>query len=153
MNLVIKKTAVLAGVFLIASCSINQSIEPSQITKENELCIIENSAVRVGFLKEYKLALSKKGIPYHVVNESSVPKSCEWTSTYIARWTWDLALYMSYAEIKVFHNGSLDGEALYDSTRGGANMNKFIDAETKIQELVDELMKLETAALFYRVFG
>lgn len=149
----IKELVVLVGVLLMTSCSINQNIEPSQITQENELCIIENRAVREGFLKEYKLALSKKGIPYRVVNESSVPESCQWTSTYIARWTWDLALYMSYTEIKVFHNGSLDGKALYDSTRGGANMSKFIDAETKIQELVDELMQLETAALFYRAFG
>ena len=72
-------------------------------------------------------------------------KNCEWTLTYTARWTWDLALYMSYAEIKVFKNGKLDGEAMYDSTRGGANMSKFIDSEPKIRELVEELMQRESA--------
>lgn len=88
-----------------------------------------------------------------MVTESSVPESCEWTSTYVARWSWDLALYMSYAEIKVFHKGSLDGEAKYDSTKGSANMGKFIDAEPKIRELVNQLMQVESASLFSRKYG
>lgn len=88
-----------------------------------------------------------------MVNETSVPESCEWTSTYVARWTWDLSLYMSYAEIKVFHKGSLDGEAKYDSTRGGANMNKFIDSEPKIRELVNQLMQFKSVSRFFKRFG
>jgi hypothetical protein len=60
---------------------------------------------------------------------------------------------MSYAEIKIFHNRSLDGEAKYDSTRGGANMSKFIDAESKIRELLEELMQIKSSSLFFRTFG
>ncbi len=52
---------------------------------------------------------------------------------------------MSYAEINVFHNGVLDGKAVYDSRSGGGNMSKFIDAEEKIQELVEELMQMRTS--------
>lgn len=138
---------------LISACSITQNIEPAEITKGSELCIIENPDVREGFLKEFKSVLSSKGIAHRVVSESSVPASCEWTSTYVAQWMWDLSLYMSYAEIKVFHNGNLEGEAKYDSTKGGANMSKFIDAEPKIRELVNGLMQFKSASLFSRFFG
>lgn len=148
-----KKLLISCSAMLISACSITQKVEPAEITTGSELCIIENPDVRKGFLEEYKAALSSKGVSYQVVSENSVPASCEWTSTYIARWTWDLSLYMSYAEIKIFHNGSLDGEAKYDSTRGGANMSKFIDAEPKIRELVNELMQFKSASLFGKVFG
>lgn len=147
------KLLILLSTVVISACSITQNIQSVEITKGSELCIVENLSVRKGFLEEFKSVLSSKGIAYQVVSESSVPTSCEWTSTYIANWTWDLALYMSYAEIKVFHNGNLEGVAKYDSTRGGANLSKFIDAETKIQELVNELMKFKSASLFGRVFG
>ena len=149
----LKKVSAITSIIFLSACSITQNIEPAQISKGSELCIIENTDVREGFLKEYQSVLSSKGIPNRLVSENSVPESCEWTSTYIARWTWDLSLYMSYAEIKVFHNGSLDGEAKYDSTKGGANMSKFIDAEPKIRELVNELMQIKSASLFFRRFG
>lgn len=149
----LNKISMLVAVMLISACSITQNIEPAEITKGSELCIIENPAVRPGFLKEYRSVLTNKAIPHKVISETNVPDSCEWTSTYIARWTWDLSLYMSYAEIKVFHNGSLDGVAKYDSTSGGANMNKFIDAEPKIRELVNQLMQFKSASLFFRQFG
>lgn len=46
---------------------------------------------------------------------------------------------MAYAEIKVYQGGKTIGEAKYDSQRGGANMGKFIDADKKINELVNQL--------------
>jgi hypothetical protein len=63
------------------------------------------------------------------------------TSTYTANWRWDLALYMAFAEIIVYAEGTKVGSAVYDSLHGGANMNKFINAEAKIRELVDELFR------------
>ncbi|MFC3284478.1 Sbal_3080 family lipoprotein [Litchfieldella rifensis] len=148
------KAAMLLVVSLVMSgCTIHQTVEPAQIDSGHRLCIVENPAVREGFLPEFISVLERKNIAYEVVGDSAVPTSCEWVARYTANWSWDLALYMSYAEIKVYRNGSLDGEAIYDSTRGGANMNKFIDAETKIQELVDQLLHVKMASLFSRSFG
>ena len=148
-----KIVGIVVGCLFVSACSIQQSIESAEIPRESVLCIIENPDVRPGFLQEFKSVLASKSIAYKMVSESSIPESCDWTSTYVARWTWDLALYMSYAEIKIFHNGSLDGEAIYDSTRGGANMGKFIDAEVKIRELLNELMQHKSALLFSRRYG
>jgi hypothetical protein len=125
---------------LTASCAINQSVEPSAVAEDAVICIIEDADVREGFLEELTKVLDEKNVNHRVVDKQAA-LDCEWTMTYLGRWTWDLSLYMSYAEIKVFHNGQLDGQAVYDSTKGGFNLNKFIDAEPKIRELVDELMQ------------
>jgi len=46
---------------------------------------------------------------------------------------------MKYAEIKVYRNAALAGEAIYDATWGGGRLDKFINAEKKIRELVEAL--------------
>ena len=143
-----KNIVVMALAVLVTGCSIKQQIEPAQVNKQSVLCIVENTDVRPGFVKEYQAALSDKGVAWQMVDERSIPSSCQWTSTYEARWSWDMAIYMSYANIKVFNQGQLDGEAIYDSSRGGANMGKFIDAEEKVRELVNELIQLKVSQLF-----
>jgi hypothetical protein len=70
---------------------------------------------------------------------SSPLTECPITSTYTANWRWDLALYMAFADIKVYNNGQQAGQATYDSLHGGANMGKFIKGEAKITELINEL--------------
>lgn len=131
---------VLLATTFMASCAINQNVEPADISNDAVVCIVENPDVREGFLAELKKTLDEKKVNYRVVDKQQ-SLDCEWTATYLARWNWDLALYMSYAEIKVYRNGQLDGEAIYDASGGGANLGKFIDAETKIRELVDSLIK------------
>ncbi|WP_439133820.1 Sbal_3080 family lipoprotein [Pseudomaricurvus sp.] len=148
-----KTLALIVAVSLLSACTITQNVEPAQLANQHQLCIIENPKVREGFLAEYRAALTDKGIAHQVVSANSVPDSCEWTSTYTASWSWDMALYMSYADIKVYHRGVLDGEAVYDSRRGGGNMGKFIDAEEKVRELVNELIQIEMAGLWFLKVG
>lgn len=138
MNKFIVVTAVL---LLASACTIKQHVDPVQVSNNAEICIKKNPDVRPGFLAEMEKVLEEKQIKYRVINELDASLQCEWTATYTANWHWDLALYMVYAEIKVFHQGKLDGEAIYDARSGGANMNKFIDAEPKIRELIEQLIK------------
>lgn len=150
----LKKT--FTSIFLatvVSGCSIQQSVDTADIDRGETLCVIENTDVRAGFLSSMKSALTAKGVRYQVVSPNAVPADCLWTASYNARWSWDLALYMSFAEIQIYRDGMLQGKALYDSTLGGANMGKFIDADTKIKELVGSLLNVRTAALFNRYFG
>lgn len=65
---------------------------------------------------------------------------CKVSSTYMARWSWDLAIYMSYAKINVYEDSKLVGSAMYDSTGGGGRVfDKFGNASTMIKSLVHEL--------------
>lgn len=143
-----KKILVAVAILtMTTACSIKQRVDPVQVSNTDEVCIQKNPDVREGFLAEVEKVLTKKQVKYRVINTLDASQQCEWTATYTANWAWDLALYMVYAEIKVFHQGRLDGEAIYDARMGGANMNKFIDAEPKIRELIEQLIKQKQASV------
>lgn len=134
-----KTLLAVSAVTLLSACTIVQTVEPTDLPPGDELCIIENTDVREGFLKEVKAVLGEMDIRYRVTDAAAAQEQCEWTMTYTGNWSWDLALYMSYAQIRVYRNGLLDGEAIYDASGGSGSLGKFIDAETKIRELMDEL--------------
>ncbi len=129
----------LAASFL-TGCAITQTVKPIERFEGNQVCIVLNPAVsQKGFLEAYIRVLTEKGYAVKQLQAGSPITECPVTSSYTANWRWDLGLYMAYANIKVFKNGLLSGEAIYDSTKGGANMGKFIRGEAKITELVDQL--------------
>ncbi|HEX7890517.1 MAG TPA: Sbal_3080 family lipoprotein [Ramlibacter sp.] len=131
--------AVVCAAWVLGGCAIHQTVKPVARLEGRQVCIIENPAVRAGFIDAYKRSLAVKGYTVRQLPPSAAITECPTTSTYSANWRWDMAMYMSHAEIKVFSNGQPVGQALYDSTRGGANMNKFIEADRKIDELVNQL--------------
>jgi hypothetical protein len=125
---------------LLAGCAITQSIKPVARFQGNQVCIVENPAVsQAGFLVAYKRALTDKGYQVRQLSSDAAITACPITSTYTANWRWDLAMYMAFADIKVYTGGVQSGHATYDAKSGGANMNKFIKGEAKILELVDQL--------------
>ena len=124
----------------LSSCTIVQNVTPYRSSDIQEICIIEDPAVRAGFLRAYKRALREKGYKIRILEEHANLDDCELTSTYMGRWKWAYALYMALAEIKVFRNGKQVGEAIYDSRSGdGLVFKKFIKGEEKIYELVNLL--------------
>jgi hypothetical protein len=131
----------LALIGCVAACTIQQQVTPvdSQALADSEVCIIEDPAVRPGFLVEMLKALRDLGYATRKLPADAGLTDCPTVVTYTARWSWDLTIYMSYSEIVVYSDGSLAGKALYDATGGGGRMDKFIDAEPKIRELVREL--------------
>lgn len=127
---------------LLSGCAIKQEIKAADALStlpNKEVCVVKNASVREGFLETYRSALTDKKYMVRVLPESATVKDCPVASTYTAKWRWDLALYMAYAEINVFKGGEKVGGAVYDSMRGGANMGKFIDAEAKIKELTHQV--------------
>jgi hypothetical protein len=124
---------------LLQGCAITQTVKPFKDSGIEEVCIIENPSVRYGFLAAYKHALEENGYKTKILRPMAAVDECAVTTTYTANWLWDLALYMAYAEIRVYHRGQLSGEALYDSKRGGGNPGKFINAESKVRELAQAL--------------
>ena len=128
----------LSGV--INGCSIRQTVKPVELSGQPmEICIIKTEKVRPAFLDAYSDALKAKSVQVRTIGESANLNDCTITSTYTAHWGWDLAMYMKYAEIKVYRGVALVGLAVYDATWGGGRPDKFINAENKIHELVDQL--------------
>jgi len=125
---------------LLAGCSISQTVKPVEQLASRQVCIVENPAVtQQGFLATYRRVLIEKGYTVQLLPPSASITACPITSTYTANWRWDLALYLAYADIKVFNNGQQAGQATYDSMSGAANMGKFIRGDAKIGELVNAL--------------
>jgi hypothetical protein len=134
-----KIAALVATVLAISGCAITQEVRPVQVMDASEICIVRNEKVRESFLEAYQRALERKGFEVRVIEPGSRDPTCPLTTTYTANWRWDLALYMAYARLRIFRGSEEIGTAEYDSMRGGANMGKFINAESKLNELVDEL--------------
>lgn len=125
----------------VSACSIQQQVTPvdRQLLAEPEVCIIEDPAVRPGFLVEVHKVLRDLGYSTQMLSPEARLTDCPTVLTYTARWSWDMTIYMSYSKIVVYSNGAKAGEALYDATGGGGRLDKFIDAEPKTRELVEEL--------------
>jgi hypothetical protein len=138
-------TASLA-LFALSGCAIHQTVKPVERLDSKTVCLIQNGNVRATFLDAYENALSNRGYEVKRLATDASLLSCPVMSTYTATWRWDLAMYMSYAEIVVYNNGKPAGKATYDATRGGGNMGKFIGAEKKITELVDQLFPLQAGS-------
>jgi len=132
--------------FGLSACApkpiISQTVEIAQLGEDlgQEIIIIpEAQGVRDNFKKAYSAALEGKG--FSVVEKPFGTPLADYplSSTYIARWSWDLATYMSYAEIHILAYGKEIGHALYDSRLGRGSTKKFINAEEKINELIEQL--------------
>ncbi|MBR9834853.1 MAG: hypothetical protein GYB42_06620 [Alphaproteobacteria bacterium] len=108
------------------------------LTSGEEICVVHDETVRDTVEPVIVSALRDQGYGVRVVTDFNDP-TCTNKLTYWAKWSWDVTIYMSVAELKYFQLGAKTGEATYDSRSGGANMGKFIDAETKLREMIDEL--------------
>lgn len=135
-NKVSTLAAMVAITLVTTGCSIKQEIKAVEPPVKSEVCIIQNTAVRDSFLPAYRASLNQLGCPSRILPAGASIVDCPVTSTYTARWSWDVAMYMSRAEIMVYQGGKPSGHAFYDSTRAGGRMDKFINAEQKVAELV-----------------
>lgn len=133
------RVSLLGAAGLLAACAIKQDVRPVGALDTRQVCVVTNAEVRKGFEESLHKGLRVQGYETRVLPVGASVTSCPVTVTYTANWRWDLATYMAYAEIRVFKTGNESGRAIYDSTRGGGNMGKFIDADKKIGELVREL--------------
>jgi hypothetical protein len=119
------------------SCAITQEVQPVAAPAAARVCIRDNPGVRPIFLDTYQQTLESLGYEVRVVSKSH-PADCPITSTYDARWSWDVEMYMEYAEIEVFDGDETIGKAVYDAHQS-VSEERFVAPEQKIRELVTQL--------------
>jgi hypothetical protein len=131
----------LISVFAISGCSIKQTVTPATLSAElaPEICTIPAIGLRTGFDTTYQQLLRDKGFRTRQMAPGSSPNRCPLSTTYTGRWGWDLALYMKYADIRVYEKGRQVGRAEYDARWGAGRPDKFISAENKITQLTNQL--------------
>ncbi|KPW40614.1 Lipoprotein [Pseudomonas coronafaciens pv. atropurpurea] len=141
---------ILTSAFLASGCSIKQTITPVELSSNlaPDICMIPAEGLREGFNTTYVRLLTEKGFNTRQLPPGSSPSSCPLTTTYIGTWSWDMAIYMSYADIRVYQFGQQVGQAEYDSRWGGGRViDKFIIAEKKITEMTNQLFPKGAAGL------
>ena len=136
------KTAILGGVvlsLLLGGCAITTTVKPLANTKVSQLCIKKNPRVLMdGFLPELESQISNYGITTRTFVES-LPIECVHNLEYTANWRWDMAMYLSYAELKVYEKETLVGEAVYDARSGSGRLDKFGPTAEKLKTLTEPL--------------
>ncbi|MFP5423403.1 MAG: Sbal_3080 family lipoprotein [Gammaproteobacteria bacterium] len=139
----------LTTLMLLSGCSIKQQVDAATLTASlaPDICLIPGKGVRDGFTTAYGDALRDKGFSVRTLHMGASPSRCPLSTTYTGNWRWDFALYMSYADIRVFERGRQVGKAVYDARSGGGRPDKFISAESKIIELTDQLFPTGTSGL------
>ncbi len=146
---ILKPLAALAMLVTLSGCSIKQTVTPASFVQpaQAEICMVPEQGLRKGFHQTYRDQLLKKGFAVRELPAGSSATDCALVTRYTGTWAWDLALYMNYADIKVFQASRQIGHANYDARWGGGRLDKFIDAETKIIEMTNQLFPLGAAAL------
>jgi hypothetical protein len=128
----------------LPACTIKQVATPVAkdvlATKPLAIVLVQNTAVRMsGFHGELERALTRRGFAVETKPMGADLSQFPLAMTYTANWSWDMDLYMSYAQLDVFRKGVKAGDAVYDSRGGSFHAAKFIDADRKVDELVGEV--------------
>ncbi len=134
------RTFWVAGIALVATgCSITQSIEPLDAVDVSLVCVLDNPEIHMaGFQPEMRELIEQRGIRTDVYSGSR-PARCSHYLEHTANWKWDLAMYLSYADLRVYDAQGLAGQATYDARSGSGRMDKFGPTREKLAPLVDEL--------------
>jgi hypothetical protein len=76
------------------------------------------------------------------VYSGNLPTDCEYNLSYMCNQTWDMAMYMHHAELRLFQKNFQIGYAEYHLAGGGGlSLMKWQSAKTKMDPVIDELLQ------------
>ncbi|TKB06675.1 Sbal_3080 family lipoprotein [Desulforhopalus sp. IMCC35007] len=76
------------------------------------------------------------------VYSDNLPSQCEYNLTYMCNQTWDMAMYMYHAELRLYHMQTQIGYAEYHlNGKGGFSLMKWQNTKTKMDPIIDEMLK------------
>ena len=113
------------------------------ITNAKTVYIVEHPATRSNFLDVMKDWLFERGYKVEILAPYSQTSEYDWALTYSGKWSWDLVIYLSDAEIRAYHNGILAGKVEFDVAGKSWNINpvKYGSAEKRIKEMLNRLFE------------
>ena len=140
---------ILALVVMHAGCT-SISVKPLDVALDvRSVCIKENPKVIVrDFIDVLCDGFDRHGIKSRLFSDNP-PVGCEYIVTYNALQTWDLSPYLSEAVIRIERNGEQIARADYHLVgKGGLSLTKWQGTKTKIDPVIDELLRLYRGANF-----
>ncbi len=133
---------IVAGALLcLSACTaVNvRSVGPQAL---GTVCIVTNPKVLVDdFVDVIRDGFDRNGIPTSVVATQSAP-GCHTTLTYTALRSWDMATYLSHAELRLWQGGRQIASAEYHLRgKGGFALTKWQGTKTKMDPVIDQLLQ------------
>jgi len=139
-----KISAFILVAFTMAFCGCtNVSVRPLLVEDRIQKVVIqENSTAEDSkFLAILVAGFKRHGIATEVVSDATNVKDA-YVVTYVAYSTWDFGRYLSDAAIIITKDGRKVAQALYHLKGGGGFAPaKWDNAQSKIDPLIDELLK------------
>lgn len=150
-----KQTVIgVLAIFVLGGCAAKQEVSNLSAPAHN-VCIVKHDAVKEGVLSALQEEFEANGMSplvvdgtyeikqnmWHPTWSPEQVRSCDALCFYVANWHWDLATYMSFANIWMTDTAGSKkiAQATYDATRV-PGPNKFINAEAKIKELTAQML-------------
>ncbi|MEQ3697733.1 MAG: Sbal_3080 family lipoprotein [Pseudomonadales bacterium] len=144
--------AVIVAVLFLSGCAATQTVSEFDQTLPKTVCIAEHEAVRDGVLDALEEGFRMNGTDTKVIRAIYEEKHATWIPSiypdetegcdaivfYVANWTWDVALYMYFANVWIT-DVSMTEKIAQATYQAGTGPDKWINARSKILELVDEM--------------
>jgi hypothetical protein len=130
----------LAAMALTACTSITVKPVDADLNVQH-VCIQENPAVIIDdFVEHLQDDFARYDITTEIIGNQR-PQHCEYVLSYTARRSWDITPYMSTADLTLTRNGHRIASAnYYLKGKGGFSLSKFASTESKLDNVVDQLL-------------
>lgn len=126
----------------LVGCTITTKIDPIPAEGIRSVCIRENQEVwSKEFLPALVKQLEQRAIATKVIADGTSASDCRHYLEYVANWSWDLVVYLVYADIRIYDEHQLIGRATYDARGGYERLDKFGRTETKLAEIMAQLLR------------
>lgn len=131
--------AAAVAALALSGCAITQTVKPVAASGISQICVKNNPQVMMKeFVNELRSQVESKGLKTSLF-DGERPAGCKHHLEYTANWRWDMAMYLVFADVRVYEDGLLVGQGTYDAHGGGANMAKFGPTAEKLRTIVDPL--------------
>lgn len=137
----VRKLAVFASL-IMSGCTAVQVTPLDRSYDVSHVCIEDNPKVIVGGFRETVSDIFQiHGITTETYYEDR-PDHCNFKLTYTALRSWDLAAYLSHAELRLYESDKRIAYAEYHLRAGGGfALNKWASVESKMTPVVNELLE------------
>ncbi|MEH6565925.1 MAG: Sbal_3080 family lipoprotein [Halopseudomonas sp.] len=135
------KNGLLCLPLLIAGCT-SVTVEPVDPADGIVyVCIQDNAKVMVSdFLPVVQAGFERHGIATQVFS-GALPQKCEYVLSYTALRSWDMAPYLSHAELWLDRRGQRVASAEYHlNGKGGLSLMKWQGTQAKMDPVIDQLL-------------
>jgi hypothetical protein len=138
----ISRMVLLSTLACLAACTSVRVHPVDPAAQMQHVCIQENPKVLVDdFVMVLREGFERHGISTQVFPTGSRPAGCEFVLTYTALRSWDLAPYLTHAELRIEKAGRVVASAQYHLRGdGGFSLAKWAGTKFKMDPVIDELL-------------